>query len=93
MVRVGGLTYACDPTAAMGKRITDMRLKGQPIDASKNYLVAGWAPVAEEAAKAGNKMVWDVVEDWLKAKGGKVAPRQLNQPKLTGGLPNPGYAG
>lgn len=92
MVRVGGLTYACDPTAAQGKRITDMRLKGQPIDASKNYLVAGWAPVAEEAAKAGNKMVWDVVEDWLKAKGGKVAPRQPNQPKLTGGLPNPGYA-
>jgi sulfur-oxidizing protein SoxB len=48
--------------------------------------------VAEEASKAGNKMVWDVVEDWLKAKGGKVAPRQPNQPKLTGGLPNPGYA-
>ena len=92
MVRVGGLTYACDPTAAQGKRISDMRLKGQPIDAGKNYLVAGWAPVAEEASKAGNKMVWDVVEDWLKAKGGKVAPRQPNQPKLTGGLPNPGYA-
>ncbi len=92
MVRVGGLTYACDPTAAQGRRISDMRLKGQPIDAGKNYLVAGWAPVAEEASKAGNKMVWDVVEDWLKAKGGKVAPRQPNQPKLTGGLPNPGYA-
>jgi sulfur-oxidizing protein SoxB len=92
MVRVGGLTYACNPLEGMGKRITDMRLKGQPIDASKNYLVAGWAPVAEEAAKAGNKMVWDVVEDWLKAKGGKVAPRQPTQPKLTGGLPNPGYA-
>ncbi|WOP16274.1 thiosulfohydrolase SoxB [Ottowia sp. SB7-C50] len=93
MVRVGGLTYACDPLASQGKRISDMRLKGQPIDASKNYLVAGWAPVAEEASKAGNKMVWDVIEDWLKAKGGKVAPRQVNQPKLTGGLPNPGYAG
>jgi sulfur-oxidizing protein SoxB len=93
MVRVGGLTYACDPLASQGKRISDMRLKGQPIDASKNYLVAGWAPVAEEASKAGNKMVWDVIEDWLKAKGGKVTPRQVNQPKLTGGLPNPGYAG
>ncbi|HPZ56178.1 MAG TPA: thiosulfohydrolase SoxB [Ottowia sp.] len=93
MVRVGGLTYACDPTAAQGKRISDMRLKGQPIDASKNYLVAGWAPVAEDASKAGNKMVWDVIEDWLKSKAGKVTPRQVNQPKLTGGLPNPGYAG
>ncbi|MCB2026333.1 MAG: thiosulfohydrolase SoxB [Ottowia sp.] len=93
MVRVGGLTYACDPLADMGKRITDMRLKGKPIDPAKNYLVAGWAPVSEEASKAGNKMVWELVEDWLKARGGKVAPRKLNSPKLVGGvLPNPGYA-
>jgi len=92
MVRVGGLTYACDPTAEMGKRISDMRLKGQPIDAGKTYKVAGWAPVAEDAAKASNPMVWDLVEKWLKSKGGKVSPRQLNTPKLTGGLPNPGYA-
>ena len=93
MVRVGGLTYACNPLETMGKRISDMRLKGQLIDANKTYKVAGWAPVAEEAAKAGNPMVWDLVEKWLKARGGKVAPRQLNAPKLTGGLPNPGYAG
>jgi sulfur-oxidizing protein SoxB len=62
MVRVGGLTYACDPLQAMGRRISDMRLNGQPIEADKTYKVAGWAPVAEDAAKAGNKMVWDVVE-------------------------------
>ena len=92
MVRVGGLAYACDPTAEMGKRITDMRLKGELIDPNKTYKVAGWAPVAEDAAKAGNTMVWDQVEQWLKARGGKVAPRKLNAPKLTGGLPNPGYA-
>ena len=92
MVRVGGLAYACDPTAEMGKRISDMRLKGELIDPGKTYKVAGWAPVAEEASKAGNPMVWDQVEQWLKARGGKVAPRKLNAPKLTGGLPNPGYA-
>ena len=92
MVRVGGLTYAFDPTAGAGKRVSDMRLKGQPIDADKTYKVAGWAPVGEDAAKAGNPMVWDLVEKWLKSKGGKVSPRQLNTPKLTGGLPNPGYA-
>ncbi|MFN0159644.1 MAG: thiosulfohydrolase SoxB, partial [Burkholderiales bacterium] len=28
MVRVGGLTYACDPLAKMGARISDMRLEG-----------------------------------------------------------------
>ncbi len=29
MVRVGGLQYTCAPKAAMGSRITDMRLKRQ----------------------------------------------------------------
>ncbi|MET4579100.1 thiosulfohydrolase SoxB [Ottowia thiooxydans] len=92
MVRVGGLSYACDPQAGMGQRISDMRLKGQLIDASKTYKVAGWAPVAEEASKAGNKMVWELVEQWLKSRGGKVSTRKLNAPKITSGLPNPGYA-
>ena len=49
MVRVGGLQYTIDPLAAQGKRITEMRLKGTPIDAAKTYKVAGWAPVAEAA--------------------------------------------
>jgi sulfur-oxidizing protein SoxB len=91
MVRVGGLQYSCNPLAAMGRRIDDLRLNGQPLEAGKRYKVAGWAPVAEEAAKAGHPMVWDVVEPWLKARGGKVAARRLNTPRLTGALPNPGY--
>ena len=93
MVRVGGLTYTCDPTAGAGKRISDMRLGDQPIDGSRRYKVAGWAPVAEEARRAGNKQVWEVVEQWLKAQGGHVKPRQLNTPRLIGALPNPGHAG
>ncbi|MFZ5567820.1 MAG: thiosulfohydrolase SoxB [Pseudomonadota bacterium] len=92
MVRVGGLSYTCNPMAGMGQRIDNMTLKGQRIEADKLYKVAGWAPVAEEAKNAGNKPVWDVVETWLKARGGKVAPRQLNMPKVEGVLPNPGYA-
>ena len=91
MVRVGGLQYTCNPTAAMGKRIEDMRLGGKAIEASRTYKVAGWAPVAEDAAKAGNKPVWELVEQWLKAKNGIVAPRKVNMPQLTGGVPNPGY--
>ena len=91
MVRVGGLQYSCNPLAGMGKRIDDMRLNGKPIEADKKYKVAGWAPVAEEASKAGNPLVWDVVETWLKARGGKVSARKLNTPTITGGLPNPGY--
>jgi S-sulfosulfanyl-L-cysteine sulfohydrolase len=92
MVRVGGLQYTINPTATMGRRIEDMRLAGKPIEAARNYKVAGWAPVAEEAAKAGNKPVWEAVEQWLKARGGKVAPRQVNVPKISGALPNAGFA-
>jgi S-sulfosulfanyl-L-cysteine sulfohydrolase len=92
MVRVGGLEYSCNPLEKMGNRIADMRLGGKPIEASKTYKVAGWAPVAEEASKAGNKPVWEVVEQWLKAQGGTVKARKVNMPRLTGGVPNPGLA-
>jgi sulfur-oxidizing protein SoxB len=92
MVRVGGLQYACNPLEAMGRRITDMRLNGAPIDADRKYKVAGWAPVAEEARTAGNKPVWELVETWLKSRGGKVSPRQLNTPRLIGVAGNPGLA-
>ncbi len=93
MVRVGGLTYVCRPNERMGQRIHDMRLKGKPIEAGKTYKVAGWAPVAEEARKQNLKPVWEVVEQWLKASGGKISPRKANSPRLEGVLPNPGYIG
>jgi len=48
--------------------------------------------VAEEARSQGNKQVWEVVETWLAARGGKVSRRKLNAPKIIGALPNPGYA-
>ncbi len=91
MVRVGGLTYACAPGEAMGRRIQDMRLDGKPIEAGKTYRVAGWAPVAEAARQAGNKPVWELVETWLKAKG-RVSPRRPNVPRLIGLDANPGWA-
>ena len=90
MVRVGGLSYACEPGAAMGRRIQDMRLKGKPIEAGKTYKVAGWAPVAEEArSMPGTRMVWDVVEQWLKSQG-RVSARKINTPRLIGVDGNPG---
>jgi sulfur-oxidizing protein SoxB len=90
MVRVGGFTYTMTPGEKMGSRISDLRLKGRAIEAGRAYKVAGWAPVAEEAAKAGNQPVWDVVETWLKAQGGRVKPRTINTPKLVGVAGNPG---
>ena len=93
MVRVGGLQYTCTPGAAMGGRIDDMRLNGKPIDANRKYRVAGWAPVAEEASKAGNPPVWDLVETWLKAHPTAVKRRVPNVPKLVGVKGNPGMDG
>ena len=93
MVRVGGLTYTCTPGEKMGARISDMRLGGKPLEAGKTYRVAGWAPVAEEASRAGHKPVWDVVEQWLKAQqGGRGKARRINTPKLVGLQGNPGIA-
>ena len=92
MVRVGALQYSCNPGAGMGKRIEDMRLKGKLLEADKTYKVAGWAPVAEEARSQGNRQVWEVVESWLKSRGGKVSARRPNRPTLVGILPNPGVA-
>jgi sulfur-oxidizing protein SoxB len=89
MVRVGGMQYACDPTAPMGQRIQDMRLGGKPIEADRSYKVAGWAPVGEEARTAGNKQVWEVIEPWLKSRK-VVATRRLDEPVLKNIAPNPG---
>jgi sulfur-oxidizing protein SoxB len=93
MVRVGGLEYTMTPGEKMGARISEMRLNGKPVEAGKTYKVAGWAPVAEEASKAGHKPVWDVVESWLKARPGqRVSARKINTPKLVGVQGNPGMA-
>ncbi|MBK6630232.1 MAG: thiosulfohydrolase SoxB [Betaproteobacteria bacterium] len=86
MVRVGGMSYTCNPNAAIGQRITDMRLGGKPIEAGKTYKVAGWAPVAEGAS---GEPIWDVVSKWLRDRK-VVAPRKLNNPKLVGMGGNPG---
>ena len=91
MVRVGGLQYACDPTASIGSRISALTLNGRPLDAGKRYRVAGWAPVSEEARAAGTEPVWEVIGRYLRAQK-TIAPRKLNLPKLVGVAGNPGIA-
>jgi sulfur-oxidizing protein SoxB len=58
MVRVGGIQYTVNPTQKIGKRISNMTLKGKPVDAKKTYKVAGWAPVAEGVQ---GEPIWNVV--------------------------------
>jgi sulfur-oxidizing protein SoxB len=91
MVRVGGMQYAIDPHASSGKRITRIELRGEPIEADKQYTVAGWAPVSEEAKAAGGEPVWDVAARWLRAQKA-ITPRLPNLPKLEGVRTDPGLA-
>jgi S-sulfosulfanyl-L-cysteine sulfohydrolase len=91
MVRVGGLQYTLQPIATIGNRISDLRLEGQLIDASKQYRVAGWAPVAQEASQVGNKFIWEILEPWLKSQP-SVRISKINQPRLVGVEGNSGLA-
>ena len=92
MVRVGGMDYACNPLAAMGARISDMRLRGNPIEADRRYKVVGWAPVAEGGGSGNTgEPAWDVVERYLKDRK-TVAARAPNLPRLIGMERNSGMA-
>ncbi len=88
MVRVGGLEYTCDPLAASGNRISDMRLNGKSVDAGKAYKVAGWAPVAEGVQ---GEPIWDVMETYLKSEK-TIKARKLNMPTVKNMANNPGMA-
>jgi S-sulfosulfanyl-L-cysteine sulfohydrolase len=89
MVRVGGMTYACDPRAKIGARISDMRIGNKPMEAHKRYKVAGWASVAEGVS---GEPVWEVVARYLRARK-TIEPLNPNVPRLTGVDGNPGIAG
>ncbi|MFO1281061.1 MAG: thiosulfohydrolase SoxB [Burkholderiales bacterium] len=91
MVRVGGLSYAIDPAAPAGRRITRLELGGKPIGADRTYKVAGWAPVSEEARAAGGEPIWELVERWLLAQK-TIRARPLSTPEIAGVRGNPGIA-
>jgi sulfur-oxidizing protein SoxB len=89
MVRTGGMNYVCEPTAAAGERISGMTLDdGTPIEAGKNYRVAGWATVGSQAP---GPPIWDVVAEYLRdVKVAKI--ERLNTPVLKGVENNQGIA-
>jgi sulfur-oxidizing protein SoxB len=91
MVRAGGLSYTCDPTARAGRRITDLRIGGRPLDASRTYRVAGWAPVSDEARAAGGEPIWDVIARYLRDRK-TLPPLRPNVPALRGVAGNAGVA-
>jgi sulfur-oxidizing protein SoxB len=88
MVRVAGMTYACEPGAKIGGRISEMKIGGNEIRPEKRYKVAGWAPVAEGAS---GEPIWDVVARHLRAQK-RIAPLAAQRPRLIGVQGNPGIA-
>ncbi len=68
MVRVGGMGYTLDIGKPVGQRISGMtHLKtGQPIDASRNYVVSGWASVNETTK---GPPIWEVLEKHVARTG------------------------
>jgi len=87
MVRTGGVNYTLDPTADMGKRISDLSLHdGTAIKASATYKVAGWATVG---SKSAGEPVWDVVGSYLKDRK-EIRLERLETPNLVGVKENAG---
>ena len=72
MVRVGGLTYAIDIRKDVGRRITDIRVGGRPLDPSRRYKATGWASLGE----ADGPPAYEVVAQHLRSvKRVKLDPR------------------
>ena len=91
MVRVGGLKYTINPNASMGNRISEMRLNGELIQASKLYKVAGWAPVSEVSREIGGEPIWDIVAKYLRDVK-TIKSVKINHPHVQGVSNNWGYS-
>ncbi|UPY35584.1 thiosulfohydrolase SoxB [Sediminicoccus sp. KRV36] len=74
MVRSGGISFTLDVTAASGQRVSDLTLlrTGQPIEAAREYIVAGWASINQATE---GPPIWDVVNRHLARGPVRVEPR------------------
>ena len=82
MVRVGGASYTIDIGTPMGGRISDLtrQSSGKPLEADKEYVVAGWASVNEATE---GPPIWDVVMKHIQTKG-VVAPTEAGRVRILG---------
>ena len=79
MVRIRGLSFAFAPSGTAGRRITDLRVKGELLEAAKRYRVAAWAPVAQ--LDFPGVPVWDPIQDYLRSRK-IIRIESVNTPKL-----------
>jgi S-sulfosulfanyl-L-cysteine sulfohydrolase len=82
MVRVGGVSYTIDIGKPIGNRISDLRLlrTDRPLEANREYVVAGWASVNEGTE---GPPIWDVVVNHIQKKR-VVAPKETGHVRVVG---------
>ena len=81
MVRVGGMTYTCQPKNTMGNRISDLKLSnGEKIESQKNYTIGGWGSINPEVE---GPPIYKLLEDYV--SGEKIIkPKNKNPVKVKG---------
>jgi len=81
MVRVGGMTYTCQPKNTMGNRISDLKLSnGEKIESQKNYTIGGWGSINPEVE---GPPIYKLLEDYV--SGEKIiTPKKNNPVKIKG---------
>ena len=91
MVRVGGLRYAIDPSAAIGQRISRHDARGKPLDAGED--VQGRRLGAGLRRGEGRGRRADLGrDDALPRSAEDDRPLAVNVPKVEGATGNPGMA-
>ena len=82
MVRTGGVAYTIDIGKPAGSRISELRLlrTDTPLEANKEYVVAGWASVNQGTE---GPPIWEVVGSYVQNKR-VVAPRESDRVRVVG---------
>jgi sulfur-oxidizing protein SoxB len=72
MSRITGASYSINIAAASGKRISDFRIGGKPIDMKRTYRVSSWGGnlqnVGENLDEKIIRPVYEVVSDYIRKK-------------------------
>ena len=82
MVRLGGLSYTCNPKNSIGNRISDLTLmpSGNPIDPSKQYIVGGWGSINPDVK---GPPIYKILEKYISNEN-LVKPKNKNLVKIKG---------
>ena len=81
MVRVGGMTYTCQPKNTMGNRISDLKLSnGEKIESQKNYTIGGWGSINPEVE---GPPIYKLLEDYVSGEK-SIKPKHNNPVKIKG---------